>query len=161
MKGSGWVVAAVLGFLVIGEYFYFQARLDEANTEIARANAEIAKANTEITKGNVALKEAISEIDKANVVINEASQPEVSVKVGFRPALISSGNVAVISNNSNQAIAITIRISRSSTRSRIYETVLDGGATKEIGELEGWAFIAGDTVTVEQDGHKSLSFALN
>jgi hypothetical protein len=37
---------------------------------------------------------------------------------------------------------------------------LDAGRYKEIGGLEGWAFVQGDAVTISQGGHKSKSFVV-
>jgi hypothetical protein len=151
----GWSVAVILGAVSVGEFFYIQTLNTEHNAQIEmienRSNAAI-QAQT---------NEANAAIQAANAKLKEAAKREVPVSVRFRAALIGSGYIAVISNNSGRSIAIKIKISRSSVERKTYETVLDGGASKEIGEDEGWAFVSGDAISIEQDGHKSLTFTMN
>lgn len=137
-----------------------RTQLERKDTEIATLKAQLDKvvseANTKITDANVRYKVLAEESTQK---LQLANQPEVSVRIGFRKALLRSGNVAVITNTSGQAIAINAEIERpSSTLRRSFSLTLDPGQTKEIGEREGWAFIPRDVVTISQPEHKALTF---
>lgn len=115
----------------------------------AEANQKIAEAG-----------EKYQELEaSASQQIEMASLPEAQVRISFRKALLSSGNVAKITNIATGSIAVTAEVERPSTgRKKAYELTLDTNQYKEIGELEGWAFVSGDVITIRQAGHKVLTF---
>lgn len=132
----------------------------DSRTHIERKDAEIAALKGQLDK---VLSEANAKYkalaEEANQKIQVANLREVSVRIGFRKALLSSGNVAAFTNTSGQAIAIDVEIERpSSAQRRTFSLTLDPGQTKEIGEREGWAFLSRDTITVSQPEHKALRF---
>jgi len=97
----------------------------------------------------------------ANKKLESASQREVSVQVSFRKALMSSGQVARLTNQSDQTVAVSVVAERPSAgKTKHFELTIDPGLlhTKEIGELEGWAFVSGDTIKISQPGRRSLTF---
>jgi hypothetical protein len=140
---SGWV-SIILGLTLVGTVFFFQSELVQRDAEISKLkeqyNQLIKDTNDKLQEANQRQNEIVEE---ANKKLQSANQPEVPVTVGFRGAFFGSGSVAHITNQSNQSIAVK---------------VIDGGMSKEIGEQEGWAFVSGDTVTIEQAGHKSRSY---
>lgn len=145
MKNLGWAVSAVIALILVITLFSFNAHLKQKDAQIEGLQAQ--------------LDEAVKE---ANERLQEASLPEATVSVGFRAALISSGNVAQIKNISAQSIAIKVTASRPSTgKSEEFEAVIDPGASEELGEKEGWAFVSGDSVTIDQADHKSKTYTMN
>lgn len=139
-----------------------RAHIERKDAEIAALKSQLDKvlseANAKIADANVKYK-ALAE--EANQKIQVASLREVSVRIGFRKALLSSGNVAAFTNTSGQAIAIDAEIERpSSAKRRTFSLTLDPGQTKEIGEREGWAFLSRDAITVSQPEHKALRFVV-
>ena len=89
--------------------------------------------------------------------IEQQSLREVQVQVSLRKGVVASGNVARISNTSKEIVAITAEVERpSSGARRAFSLTLDPQQTKEIGGLEGWAFVPGDTVLISQPGHKAI-----
>ena len=100
--------------------------------------------------------------DEASERLKEASLPEVTVLVGFRKGVLSSGSVAIVRNVSSTAISLALTAMRpNANRRKIFRFVVDPNAAKEIGEQEGWAFVKGDVLKVEQPGHKPKIWALN
>ncbi len=86
-------------------------------------------------------------------VVPRSKPVEVPVAVSYRSGLLANGLVATFKNISGSAIAVTAEIVRPSTgRRQAFELVINGGGIREIGELEGWAFVSGDIVTVSQGG---------
>ena len=76
--------------------------------------------------------------------------------IGFRKALMSSGSVAGLTNVSPSSVSLTVTASRPTTnQSKVFRFVVDSNRLKEFGEQEGWPFIKGDQLKVEQPGHKT------
>lgn len=167
-----WVVSviliAALGTLYIAKereiaaltsnVHHLQAALQQVTAE---ANEKIAAAHSQTKQAKESAKaELVQLANLAQQQIDAASLKEVQVTVSFRKALISSGQVAMIRSNAGQSIAITAVIARpSSNQSTSREIALDPNQTVEIGQREGWAFVSGDVIRIEQPQHKALSFA--
>jgi len=99
-------------------------------------------------------------VDDANGKIAAANRPEATVIVNFRKGFVDNGDVAIFSNISGRTTVITAEIGRpSSGKTKSFELAFDRNTTRNLGESEGWAFLSGDTVTIHQDGHKSLTYA--
>jgi hypothetical protein len=132
----------------------------QANTRIKAADDQVGASNEKLKQLAIEARTKIQEIAAdANEKIRVANQPEPTVLVTFRKALLGSGGVARIKNSSPQPISIALIAERVSTNQRKgFELIIDGGVFKEIGEREGWAFLSGDTLKVSQPNHKSLSF---
>lgn len=128
----------------------------------ADANEKIAAAHSQTKQAKESAKAELEQLENiAQQRIDAANLKEVQVMVSFRKALLSSGQVAIIRSTSGQSIAITAVISRpSSNQSISREMALDPNQMVEIGQREGWAFIPGDVIKIEQPHHKSLSFAV-
>lgn len=130
------------------------AKLEYENAESARKLSEAEQRYKNLaSEATEKLKELTAEADQKIV---QANQPEVQARVTFRKALLSSGNVAKIENLSSSIIAITAQVERPGIeKTKSFEVTLDINQSKEIGEREGWAFIAGDIITVIQPEHKT------
>jgi hypothetical protein len=159
-KFAPWLVAIVS--LCVAAFIWqdSRARLKENDSEIAALKSQLGivllEANAKIAEANAKCKTLVED---ANKIIQAANLKEVSVHIGFRKALLSSGNVAAFTNTSGQTIAISVEIERpSSVQRRTFSLTLDPGQTKEIGERDGWAFISQDIIIISQPEHKALRF---
>ena len=96
---------------------------------------------------------------EARARLQAASLPETTVAIIFRKAIVSNGNVAMVKNISGSSSIFSLLVGRPSTnQNRQFSPVIDAGKVMEIGEREGWAFLAGDVVRVSQPGHKPKEF---
>jgi hypothetical protein len=126
---------------------------EDAAARLQRLSDE---ANAKLADAAEKTQQLAADADKR---IEQANLPEAQVRVTFRKAVVASGHVAVFSNMSGQPVSITADILKPGTsQSRRMSITLDPGRKKEVGELEGWAFVAGDTVTISQTDHKSVAF---
>jgi hypothetical protein len=160
LKFIPWVLVIVISLAFFVVWSQMNARLDQQNAELADLKAKyeqvVAEANQKIQDANHRLEAVAQEADEK---IRLAQLPEVEVTLGFRKALFSSGNVAVIKNTSGESIALTAVASRpGSDYKKAFEITVDSGQTREIGEQEGWAFVKGDAISLSQAEHKSLTF---
>lgn len=148
-----WLITVASIGLLVFTWQDSRSQLQKKDLEIANITTQY---NKLVSESNAKLKQLA---DEANQKIQVANQREVQVRVSFRKAFLSSGNVAGIANASNQTIAVTANVDRpSSGQTRSFSLTIDPGQTKEIGEREGWSFISGDVITIAQPEHKSLTF---
>ena len=179
-KSIPWIISIVLAVVLMAVFFHYEdvikerdIRLDAASAKLsaltAESDAKLREANAKAERAASAVQQLATEArSRIETVTQEASQrlaaanlPEATVAVSTRKAVLSSGNVAILKNTSDESIGIFIVATRPSVnRQRRFEVTLDPQSAKEIGEREGWAFVPGDTVTVEQPGHKSRIFTL-
>lgn len=173
VKYVPWAICAVLVILLGFVYFSKNAEIESLQSQydmlVAESNKKIDEANQQrqqlINEANKKLEEANQQqqqlVNKATELLAAASLPEATVTVGFRPAMLGSGFVARITNTSGISTPFSIEINRSSTgNSRNYERVLNGGSFIEIGHREGWAFVSGDSITINQPNHKPKAVTL-
>ncbi|HEX5125282.1 MAG TPA: hypothetical protein VFW00_00945, partial [Rhodocyclaceae bacterium] len=158
-----WVLSVLLAVLWGMSWNDSKTTIEKKDAEITTLQQLVNEANRKVDVANLQTRQLVTEAnskihqmaEEANARIQLANQPEIPIRVFFRKAIMSSGNVAGFNNMSGQTIAVTINVNRATGQSRSFDLTLDPGITKEIGEREGWAFIPGDTITVAQAGHKS------
>lgn len=94
---------------------------------------------------------------EAQQALQLANLPEAQLRVSFRKALTGGGNVAVFKSAAGTPIAINVEVKRPETNSsKQFDLTIDPNRVQEIGHREGWAFVSGDLILVNQPGHKSL-----
>lgn len=171
MKFAPWILSAVLAILLAAIFVMKSNQLDLVN-QLAQKEQQLTQKGQQLdalqkqydqlsSQHTSFVDNAAHQLSQAGQIIQTASQPEVQVSVTTRPAMLGSGLVAVVENDSGSMLAITVVASRPSTgQSRSFDFVMNARARTEIGHIEGWAFVNGDTVTVSQPNHKSRLFTL-
>jgi hypothetical protein len=92
------------------------------------------------------------------VALADATQPELPVRVSFRPAWMGQGMVASFRNVGNQQLTLMVEFRDPSLRaSRDFAIVVDAGATAEVGHSQGWLVNSGQSVRVSASGFKSVT----
>lgn len=85
-----------------------------------------------------------------------ASQPELPIAVGFRPAVFGHGQVARLEVQSREGMAVKAHIvDAASHASHDFIVNVDPGRFTEIGHMQGYTFEPGDELTLAHDGFKS------
>lgn len=170
-----WALSVVLSLAFGGTWFKLNSELVQAQNELADLKGQYAQLSQESAKrqkeseqkysalaseANQKLSEASNKLQEVTTAASQqielANQPEAQVRVSYRKALLASGSVVKITSTSNEPIAITAEIQRpSSGKARSFELTLNPNQSKEIGEIEGWALVAGDSIKILQANHKS------
>jgi hypothetical protein len=171
VKYLPWVLSAICMALLGFVWHDSQLKIEQKDAELASikqqydqlvadANSKLEAAHTKAQQiADAANARLTEQANDANEKLQQANQREVQVSVRFRKAMLSNGHVAVISNTSGQTIAISVDIQRSSSgQGRSVDLTIDPGRFKELGEREGWAFVSGDSIKVNQPGCKSLTY---
>jgi hypothetical protein len=148
------LVAAALGT-------YAQSLVDEGirlRTQLAARERKILDLREQLTKAEVAVQEKDAALASREVALADATQPELPVRVSFRPAWMGQGMVASFRNVSNQQLTLVVEFRGSSLKSsRDFAIVVEGGAAAEVGHPQGWLVSSGQSVRVSASGFKSVT----
>jgi hypothetical protein len=86
-------------------------------------------------------------------------KPPVPVVVTYRNSLVGAGRVAVFSNQAPTRLTVTVEfVSKDKARRKAAAVDLSPNGTREVGWAEGWAFEAGDTVTVSHPDYSPRTY---
>ena len=151
---AGWVVAAII--LVLS---WVQHNGQAAQIADLLKQSEQTKAALEITRATAdGLK---SENARLQEELDQANRPQAEALVSFIKPVFGNGYYARIVNTGSSTSQYSARISRPSTGAgKTWTLTIDSGRFTDIGEQEGWAFISGDTITITQNNHKSMTLTL-
>ncbi|MEW6414950.1 MAG: hypothetical protein AB1482_06805 [Pseudomonadota bacterium] len=112
------------------------------------------------------LTESLREIEQLKARLNyreteaqslAAAKPALPLVVGFRSSMLGKGMVAVIDNDSDRYLTVTL-LARNPTLSTAKRFTLELAprAKTEFGHLEGWQFASGDEVALFHDAFAPL-----
>lgn len=161
-KPVALIVALLLAILaVVGVGTYAQSLLEERahlQTELASQERKILDLREQLTKAEVAVQEKDAALASREVALADATQPELPVRVSFRPAWMGQGMVASFRNVGTQQLTLMVEFRDSSLKSsRDFAIVVEAGATAEVGHPQGWLVSSGQSVRVSASGFKSVT----
>jgi len=153
------LLLAIVGAASLGLYARrLEAERKDLETRLVRQERNQLDLREELTKAEVALQEKDAQLATREVALAEATQPDLPVRVSFRPAWMGQGMVASFRNVSNQQLTLMIEFRDPSTRSsRDFAFVVEAGATADVGHAQGWLVTSGQSVRVAASGYKSVT----
>src|SRR5665213_3017248 len=134
------LVLAVLGAAAVGGYAQWlaQARM-HLQTQLAGEERKVLDLRERLTKAEVAVQEKDAALATREVALAEATQPELPVRVSFRPAWMGQGMVASFRNVGSQQLTLMVEFRDPALRtSRDFAIVVEAGATSDVGHAQGW-----------------------
>ena len=153
------LLLAILAVAAVGTYAL--SLLDERvhlQTQLAAQERKILDLREQLTKAEVAVQEKDAALASREVALADATQPELPVRVSFRPAWMGQGMVASFRNVGNQQLTLMVEFRDSSLKSsRDFAIVVEAGATAEVGHPQGWLVSSGQSVRVSASGFKSVT----
>jgi hypothetical protein len=153
------LVLAILAVAAVGAYAQWlaQERL-HLQTQLAGEERKLLDLREQLTGAEVAVQEKDAALASREVALADATQPELPVRVSFRPAWMGQGMVASFRNVGNQQLTLMVEFRDSSLRSsRDFAIVVEAGATAEVGHPQGWLVSSGQSVRVSASGFKSVT----
>lgn len=88
-------------------------------------------------------------------------KPAMPVRVGTRPSKIGNGLVVQIRNTSDKYLTAMAELANPTTGERTVRAVhLNPGVPVEIGWLEGWRFVSGDSICLRHQSFRSLRYTV-
>jgi len=161
-KPVGLIVALVLALLgMVAAVAYVQMLMQERDLLQAQLNDEQRKVldmRERLTRAEVAVEEKDAALASRDVALAEATQPELPVRVSFRPAWMGQGMVASFHNVGNQPLTLMVELRDPDLHTtRDFAFVVEAGATADVGHAQGWLLTSGQSVRVSASGYKSVS----
>jgi hypothetical protein len=148
------VATAALGFYA---QWLAQERV-RLQTRLAVEERKVLDLREQLTKAEVAVQEKDAALASREVALADATQPELPVRVSFRPAWMGQGMVASFRNVGSQQLTLMIEFRDPNLRvSRDFALVVDAGASAEVGHPQGWLVNSGQSVRVSASGFKSVT----
>jgi hypothetical protein len=161
-KPIALIAALLLALLAVAALWTrAQSLMDERThlkTELAAQERKILDLREQLTRSEVAVQEKDATLASREVALADATQPELPVRVSFRPAWMGQGMVASFRNVSPQQLTLMVEFRDSSLKSsRDFAIVVEAGATAEVGHPQGWLVSSGQSVRVSASGFKSVT----
>lgn len=161
-KPVALIVALLLAVLAAGGLGAHAQRLAQERAhlqaQLAAEERKVLDLREQLTKAEVAVQEKDAALASREVALADATQPELPVRVSFRPAWMGQGMVASFRNVGSQQLTLMVEFRDPSARvSRDFALVVEAGGTAEIGHPQGWLVNSGQSVRVSASGFKSVT----
>jgi len=127
-------------------------------TQLAQSERRILDLREELTRAEVAVQEKQAALATRDAALAEATQPDLPVRVSFRPAWMGQGMVATLRNVATQPISLMVEVrDPTAHRSKSFAFDINPGASADIGHAEGWLVTSGQSLKVAASGYKSVT----
>jgi len=161
-KPVALIVALVLAILAAaGAGAYAQWLTQERahlQTQLVSQERKVLDLREQLTRSEVAVQEKDAALASREVALADATQPELPVRVSFRPAWMGQGMVASFRNVGSQQLTLMVEFRDPNLRSsKDFAIVVEAGATAQVGHSEGWLVNSGQSVRVSASGFKSVT----
>jgi hypothetical protein len=161
-KPVGLIVVLVLTLLGAGALGLYAQWLAQERVhlegELAVQERKVLDLREQLTKAEVAIQEKDAALASREVALADATQPELPVRVAFRPAWMGQGLVATFRNVGEEPLTLMIEFRDPNLRlTRDFALVVGAGGTTEVGHPQGWLVNSGQSVRVSASGFKSVT----
>lgn len=153
------LIMAVLAVAALGAYaqWLIQER-ERLQGQLVGQERKVLDLREQLTKAEVAIQEKDAALASREVALADATQPELPIRVAFRPAWMGQGMVASFRNVGTQQLTLMVEFRDPTLRlSRDFALVVDPGSTAEVGHPQGWLVNSGQSVRVSASGFKSVT----
>jgi hypothetical protein len=153
------LVLAILAVAAVGAYAqWLEQERTHLQTQLASQERKVLDLREQLTRAEVAVQEKDAALASREVALADATQPELPVRVSFRPAWMGQGMVASFRNVGAQQLTLMVEFRDPNLRSsRDFAIVVEAGATAEVGHPQGWLVNSGQSVRVSASGFKSVT----
>jgi hypothetical protein len=153
------LVLALLAVAAVAAYAQWLAQeRAHLQTQLASQERKVLDLREQLTRAEVAVQEKDAALASREVALADATQPELPVRVSFRPAWMGQGMVASFRNVGTQQLTLMMEFRDPNLHSsRDFAIVVDAGATAEVGHPQGWLVNSGQSVRVSASGFKSVT----
>jgi hypothetical protein len=153
------LVLAILAAAAAGAYAqWLTQERAHLQTQLVSQERKVLDLREQLTRAEVAVQEKDAALASREVALADATQPELPVRVSFRPAWMGQGMVASFRNVGSQQLTLMVEFRDPNLRSsKDFAIVVEAGATAQVGHSEGWLVNSGQSVRVSASGFKSVT----
>jgi hypothetical protein len=126
--------------------------------QLAAATADAQQAHTQAAVLDARVSAEQQQLQSTEARLAQEVRPDLPIKVGFRPALLGGGKIAVIQNVSNREIEVTLDVLSPATGLTYHRAlVLDANRVQQIGKAEGWEFATGQQIKLSNPQYRPIA----
>jgi hypothetical protein len=149
------VILAAVAAALYARWLTQQRVLTES--QLLQAEKKVLDLREQLTRSEIALQEKQAALATREIALAEAMQPELPVRVSFRPAWMGQGMVATLRNEATRPLSLMVEVVDSRAhRSKAFALEINPGNSAEIGHAQGWLVTSGQSVKVAATGYKSI-----
>lgn len=161
-SGGGLIAAFVLvtvAALAAAAYAGWLGQQRELlQAQVALNERKVLDLREQLTRAEVSLQEQRAALATRDVALANATQPELPVRVSFRPAWMGQGMVATLRNDATRPLSLMIEIQDPSAhRSKAFALDVSPGGSADIGHAQGWLVTSGQSIKVGATGYRSVT----
>ncbi|HEY6924865.1 MAG TPA: hypothetical protein VI653_15430 [Steroidobacteraceae bacterium] len=133
------------------------ADLNRAHDQISLLTGQLSASQTQVTLDRQELATAQQQVTNESMQLTAASRPDLPVRLWFRHAMLSQGEVAMLQNLSSQTLEINLEVQSPAAGVQFRHTlVINPGQVGQFGPQEGWAFASGQLVTLSHPAFRPI-----
>lgn len=126
--------------------------------QLSQSERQVLDLREALTRAEVALQEKQAAVASRDAALAEATQPDLPVRVSFRPAWMGQGMVATLRNVATQPISLMVEVrDPQARRSKAFAFDISPGASADIGHDQGWLVTSGQSLKVAATGYKTVT----
>lgn len=126
--------------------------------QLSQSERRVLDLREALTRAEVALQEKQAAVATRDAALAEATQPDLPVRVSFRPAWMGQGMVATLRNVAGQPISLMVEVrDPQAHRSKAFAFDISPGASADIGHDQGWLVTSGQSLKVAATGYKTVT----
>jgi len=127
-------------------------------TQLSQEERRILDLREALTRAEVAVQEKQAALATRDVALAQATQPDLPVRVSFRPAWMGQGMVATLRNVATEPISLMVEVrDPQAHRSKAFAFDISPGASADIGHAQGWLVTSGQSLKVAATGYKTVT----
>ena len=112
----------------------------------------------QLTRSEVLVQEREAALATRDAALAAATQPELPVRVSFRPAWMGQGMVATLRNVTSQPLSLMVEIrDPDAHRTKDFAFDVSPGGSADIGHAQGWLVTSGQSIRVGASGYRSVT----
>ena len=126
--------------------------------QLSQSERRILDLREALTRAEVAVQEKQAALATRDAALAEATQPDLPVRVSFRPAWMGQGMVATLRNVAGEPLSLMVEVrDPQAHRSKSFAFDVRPGASADIGHAQGWLVTSGQSLRVAATGYKTVT----
>ena len=140
-------IAIAMGYqehLKIGQ---LSAALESANAGSAQLRQQVSQLQLQVSELEQKASQQTAALQSQSSVIQAEAKPDLPLSVGFRAALLGTGRVMILRNNSGRYLDLAVIVTSTATGLvQRREVGLPANRVVQLGSAQGWSLVPGQRV---------------